>query len=516
MKKHFLLSAALTSLFTANCFAQPGSLDSDFNGDGKKTDFFDTDTDDGTSIVVQPDGKILVAGYSYIQGDHDFVIIRYTSDGNYDNTFSGDGMTSVNFGSLYNDFCMDMVLQSDGKIILAGHYYINSGNSDICMVRLNNDGSIDDTFGNSGKVFFDPGTANDYLRAVTLSPSGKLVITGDAWGDTFIAQFNADGSVDNTFGTSGLIVTQVANVSTYALEITCQPDGKILIAGYYAPDVTDIDFMLFRYNSDGTPDNTFSNDGMVNTDIAGGHERAYCLYLHDDGKISVAGISGNKSALVRYNANGTLDVSLNGSGKTELAGTDNYTVNNIEFQADGKYILGGNYHDPNVNFHSSFALMRLNYDGSFDNTFGTNGITTTTFDGNVNNELSDITIQPDLRIVATGGTGPYSALHDIATARYLSGLNLGVAEFSAAAAALIYPNPVNENETLNYTLLNDETLSIELYSTAGTLVKTFVKNEKRTAGPHSETLNFPAELAGGNYLLQLTTAQGVQTITIVK
>jgi len=523
MKKHLFLLTAGCLLFSANCMAQPGELDSDFSGDGRIIENFDTGLDKGTSIAVQPDGKIIVGGQSYIQGDYDFVLIRYNTDGSLDNSFSDDGKASVNFGVAYDDYAMAMALEDDGKITLAGYSDLNTVNTSVCLARLLPDGTLDQSFGINGKVFTDAGTDTDAGVGIAVNAEGKYAVCGQAqFNDYFIILYNNDGSLDATFGNNGILYVQGLSGNVYTIEdIAFQQNGKIVIGGtngqngYY-------NFFAARYNIDGTLDNTFSVNGMVDTDFNTTSDWASTIEISADGKILLAGFnfasgSENDIAVVRYNSDGTLDQSFNGSGKRSIDLGYDENINAMVLQPDGKILLGGeNYNS--TNSEKYFLLLRLNSDGSLDNSFGTNGVTYTTFINSTYHSLNDMALQPDLKIVVTGIVGTdLSAQKDIGTARYLSGLNLGVAEFSGAAAApLIYPNPIHEIETLNYTLLNDEMLSIELYNTTGALVKTFVKNEKRVAGEHTETLHFPVELSAGNYLLQLNTAAGMQTIKIVR
>lgn len=496
-------------------FAQSGSFDSDFSGDGWLTDSFDNDDDDGQCVLVQPDGKILVAGRAFIQGDYDFVVIRYNPDGSHDNTFSADGKASFNFGTSFEDFGVDMVLQSDGKIVVAGH--TDHSGIDLALVRFNADGSVDGSFGNNGKTILDVGTIYDTMRAMDIGLTGKLIVTGSAWGDPFVAQFNTDGTPDNTFGTNGVVVTELPNAAGYLNDVQYQPDGKVLVVGTYAPNNEDGDFLVMRYNTDGSLDNTFSSDGIVNTDMAAGHDDGYNLHLHADGTITIVGTTQNNSALVRYNNNGTLDLSLNGLGKLQLSGTYNYSMRTMEVQPDGKYLLGGYYLDPTLANSFKVALMRVNHDGSFDTDFGTNGITQFRYNNNVDNSCNSIAIQPDLRIVITGGTGPYQALHDIATARFLSGLNLGMADLGQAGTIpLVYPNPVKETETLEYSLSKDQSVSIELLNINGQLIKSFIAEAARTAGPQKETLTLPSSLPSGTYIIRLKTNNGQQNVRVIK
>ena len=162
-------------------------------------------------------------------------------------------------------------------------------------------------------------------------------------------------------------------------------------------------------------------------------------------------------------------------------------------------------------------MVRINSDGTVDNTFVTNGQVTTAFDAFGYADLTSVALQPDLRIVVTGGVGASSNLLDVGTARYLSGLNLGIADFSAnGIIPLIYPNPVKQVETLEYTLLQNEIISIELLDINGSLVKTFVAAEQRIAGAQRETLEFPVDLAAGNYSIRLSSNTGQQSIKVVK
>lgn len=523
MKNQILLFSAGFLLFTANCFAQPGMLDSDFSADGRIIDNFDTNVDKGTCIAVQPDGKILVGGHSYIQGDYDFVLIRYNTDGSLDNTFSNDGKASVNFGVTYDDYATAMVLEDDGKITLAGYTDLNTINSSVCLARLLPDGTLDPSFGTNGRVFTDAGTNTDAAEGIAVNAEGKYAVCGKAqFNDYFIILYNNDGTTDATFGNNGILYVQPTSGNTYSIEdIAFQQDSKIVIAGTYGQNGS-YNFFAARYTIDGTLDNTFSVNGMVDTDFNTTSDWASTLEIAANGKILLAGFNfapgiENDIAVVRYNSDGTLDPSFNGSGKLSIDLGHDENINAMVLQPDGKILLGGeNYISSGL--ENNFLLMRLNTDGSLDNSFGTNGVTYTIFNNYTYQILTAMALQPDLKIVVTGIVGfDVSANKDIGTARYLSGLNLGVTEFSGyAAAPLIYPNPIQETETLNYTLLNDETLIIELYSTAGAQVTTFVNNEKRAAGQHSETLQFPSGLAKGNYLLQLKTADGVQTIKLMR
>lgn len=513
--KKLLPFAALFAFATA--YAQPGALDSDFSADGKLLDSFDTGSEKGVGVFVQPDGKILVGGRAYYFGDVDFFVIRYNSDGSLDNTFNTDGKTTCNFGSFYDDYANAMVVEDDGKITLAGHTNLGGSGSSVCLTRLLVDGTYDPSFGTGGLTTTDIGSAIEYCYALATNINGKYAVTGNLSGTLYVAQYTTNGTLDNTFGTGGIVTVEPPIGFSYSgYDIEYQNDGKLVVTGYYGEN-GNINFFVARFNTDGTPDNTFSVDGIVDTDFSNNSpDRGFALHIYDDGKILAAGYTGQDIALIRYNSNGTLDLTFNGSGKKSIDFGQSESASTLTVQPDGKLLLGGVSYDAGNDF-SKYMLVRVNSDGTVDNTFGTNGQVTTTFDAFDYSELTSVALQPDLRIVVTGGVGDFAAALDVATARYLSGLNLGVADFSAnGIIPLIYPNPVKQMETLEYTLLQNEVISIDLLNLKGSIVKTFVANAPRTAGKQHEILEFPADLAAGNYIIRMSSATGQHQIQLVK
>ncbi len=496
--------------------AQPGALDSDFSADGKVLETFDSGSERGGAVIVQPDGMILVGGFAYLQGDYDFVIVRYNSAGSLDNTFGGGtGKVSCNFGALYDDYAIDMVLEANGNITLAGHTTSPSTGVYICLARFLPDGEVDMSFGTFGQVIVPTGSDYYVIEAMDVSSTGKYAVTGRETPSTFfVAQFNNDGTIDTGFDTDGIVTFDPVVGMNKGNDIKYQSDGKLVVTGYYSGNLA-INVIVARYNTDGTLDNTFSLDGIVETDFLNNSaDEGSALHLYDNGKILVAGVTGSDIALIRYNSDGTLDLTFNGSGKKSIDFGAAESATAITVQPDGKLLLAGT---TDLGVNGSYMLVRTDSDGMVDNTFGTNGQVVTTFGSYDYAVLNSIALQPNLRIVVTGGAGDLADALDIATARYLSGLNLGVADFSAnGIIPLIYPNPVKQIETLEYTLLQNEVISIELLNLNGSIVKTFVANAQRTTGAQRETLEFPADLAAGSYVIRLSSAAGQQSIRLVK
>ncbi|MFM7739828.1 MAG: delta-60 repeat domain-containing protein, partial [Planctomycetota bacterium] len=144
-------------------------------------------------------------------------------------------------------------------IVVAGWAH-NGSNDDFALVRYNADGSLDTSFGTAGKVTTPVGTSNDQGYSVTIQPDGKIVLAGSThngsnW-DFALVRYNADGSLDTSFGTGGMVTTPIGTNDDYGLSVTFQPECKIVVAGW-AHNGSNWDFALVRYNADGSLDTSF-------------------------------------------------------------------------------------------------------------------------------------------------------------------------------------------------------------------------------------------------------------------
>jgi uncharacterized delta-60 repeat protein len=261
--------------------------------------------DGAYAIALQPDGKIVVAGFSDIGGNNDFALARYNPNGSLDTTFHTDGKVTTAVG-INLDSARAIALQADGKIVVAGFSDIG-GNYNFALARYNPDGNLDTAFGGDGKVTTAVGGDNG-AYAIALQPDGKIVAAGYSFvtnNDFALARYNPDdGSLDTSFDTDGIVTTAVGGSHDFARAITLQPDGKIVVAGY-SNIGGNSNFALARYNPNGSLDMSFDGDGKVTTVVGGGSDDgAYAIALQPDGKIVAVGpseISANIDfALVRY------------------------------------------------------------------------------------------------------------------------------------------------------------------------------------------------------------------------
>lgn len=372
-----------------------GSLDNTFGNAGKIIGYVGVGVGSLNSIAVQSDGKKVVAGNAQDSlGRFNFFISRYNLDGTPDNTFSGDGKQLIDFGYSYASLS-SLAIQHDGKLVVAGSVYIygvypNSDITHFALARFNTDGSFDSTFSGDGRQITNFG--NKYLftdvSSVAIQDDGKIVV-GAAATDTAlnrdfaIVRYNLDGSLDNTFNSDGKQTTDFSNFDV-ATSLAILSNGKIVVAGKTL-NGSNLNFIIARYNQDGSLDKTFSGDGKQTTDFASTRDHANSVAIQIDGKIVVAGstqINGTNDddfAIARYNSDGSPDTTFKNNGKLTIDFGSFEAAFSANLQTDGKIVIVGSAF--NTNFIGDIAIVRLNSDGSFDSSFGSNGRLTSDFDG---------------------------------------------------------------------------------------------------------------------------------------
>jgi uncharacterized delta-60 repeat protein len=239
-----------------------------------------------------------------------------------------------------------------------------------------------------------------------------------------------DGDLDPTFGTGGMLMTDIHRSTDLANAVAVQADGKLVVVGqtYQNNDYSTEDFVVARYNTDGTLDNTFGSRGRVRTDFPGLAAVPSSVVIQPDGRIVVAGgafplftFLGNIE-VVRYNSNGSLDTSFGNGGIVTTNFPQGSYAFDVALQPDGKIIAAGTVFvnfDPGESSDTDFALARYNPDGTPDVTFGNGGQVSTDFLGFEDDAFS-VLIQPDGKIVAVGSANDPATFYDFAAARYLS------------------------------------------------------------------------------------------------
>jgi uncharacterized delta-60 repeat protein len=378
--------------------------------------------DDGKSVAVQSDGKIVVAGYATVGRASNIALVRYNVDGSLDKSFNGTGkvITAVGDGDCKGQ---GVALQSDGKMVVAGYSFKPGGKdrAEFTVLRYNPDGTLDSDFGESGKVTSEIGDSSDSANSVALQDDGKIVVAGDTLApgnnDFAVARYNANGSLDTSFNGTGKATADFSKLD-YGRSVTVHSDGKFVVAG----DAEHGDvrtFAVARFNANGTPDISFNKTGKVITDFGGANAEARGVAVQSDGKIVVAGFASDgteKFALVRYNLDGTLDTSFGGTGKVlTLVGISGSNATGVALQGDGKIVVAG-YAINNSGRDRDFAIVRYNADGSLDTRLNGSGKVTTAV-GEEDGHCEALALEKDGKIV-TAGFVSTATTSDFAVARF--------------------------------------------------------------------------------------------------
>ena len=404
-----------------------GDLDSTFGLGGKVTTDFSGRSSGAAALALQSDGKIVVAGdVLSATGPPDFAVARYNTDGSLDSSFGSGGRVTTDFAGR-SDNGTAIAVQPDGKILVAGGANLGATQFDFALVRYNANGSLDSTFGPGGKVTTDFNGGLDAASAIALQADGMIVAAGFATaGDPHMAlvRYNPNGTLDTTFGTGGKVITDINGTRDFANAVAIQPDGKIVAGGStLVPAVSFVMFALARYNTDGSLDSTFGSGGKVTTQVVfgdGEDDEIFALAIQPDGRILAAGEANfaQDFGMVRYQSNGSPDTAFgtNGVVTTDFNGTID-RARGMVLQIDGRIVLVG---AANLTTGSTgdFGLARYNPSGSLDSTFGAGGKVITDFDLNVDTARG-VALQSDNKIVVAGST--YNlAEGDFALARYLA------------------------------------------------------------------------------------------------
>ena len=372
-------------------------LDPGFGEAGKVTN---AALQEAEAVALQPDGKILIAG----SANGDFALARHNADGTLDTSFGSGGSVTTNLGGIDEGF--DLALQPDGKIVMVGRSGGLTG-FDFGVVRYDADGSLDTAFGTGGVVRTDFAGGADYAHGVAIQADGKIVVAGQAGlandNDFALARYDGDGTLDATFGSGGTVTTNVAGVTDLGNAVALQPDGKIVVVGAVDPSHTfDYHFGLARYATDGSLDTSFGQGGTIVGDLGS----AAGVVVQPDGKIIAAGNGFDSGPLVtfdfvlaRYDADGSRDATFGDDGRvtTDLSADQDFGEG-VALQSDGKIVVVGQRTTSTV---YDLAIARYDTDGSLDTSFGTGGSLSTDFNGS--GDLGkDVAIQPDGKIVVGG------------------------------------------------------------------------------------------------------------------
>ena len=501
--KYILLFVCHYLVCMSCCCSQ--DLDLSFgNGTGKLLIELGND-DQCNSVALQGDGKIVLGGGT-VSANGIFSIVRLDSDGSFDNSFNATGK-KIFSAILTGDYGKSIKINNQGKIIMGG----SAGTSTqafYAITNLNTDGSFNTAFNNNiDTISVDSIYHLNTLTSIDVSNT-RILLAGYS-GNFSNLMFSAavlkmDGTFDQSFNSTGkLILPSSGGALCYASLF--QKDGKILLAG-----TANDDFIIIRLNEDGSFDNTFGGGtGQVSVDFNGDQDYVYSLAQQKDGKILAAGHTGSSIALARLNMNGSLDNAFgpNLNGKISISFGSQFTsiCNSIAldtFATNNKIILAG-YGYRLDNRYGGFATIRLDLNGNVE------AQAIIPMGTSAISVAKSVAIQPDSKIIMTGYASNGTD-NDFAAIRLLPDFTttaVAEAETTINAGVNIFPNPASYQLNIHssYNITN-----IILYNTLGEPVMSVVNNNDVPSVIDISALN------KGIYTAVISTDRGNAVKKIVK
>ncbi len=530
-------------------FNTDGSIDSSFGFQGAATKMVGINSLPIISVAIQQDGKIVAGGIIQepYHSDTHFALVRFNNNGDVDSTFGKNGLvvtTFQNIGDQQEQLCK-LLIKPDGKI-LAGGYSFNSFGAglpvSVVMAQYNKNGSYDSSFGTNGTVISSSSKGSGSGFTMVLGSGNKIVAGGPHGNSSFAAiEFKSNGSIDSTFGKNGFGDTAI---SFFGKDQLLQRDGKIIFVGNIIVARQEV-IALLRYNSNGTFDTTFGNNGKVTTPISNFHNGATSAHLDSNGKILVSGYvyqtSSQRSAdfvLLRYNPNGTLDSTFGKGGiiLTDFSGNEDVS-NSSAIQSDGKIVLAGISRDSTKAYSSYLALARysptvlplelLTITAKKD---GETNLLQWTTAHEINIDRFEIERSPNGKDYSSigkmnAGLSKYSFTDD----KPLKGINYyrikmidkdGKFEYSPVRIVnnsgnfyvSIYPLPVKGRLNIQVQSNKTEKAGILVTDISG---KTLITNSVTLAAGVTNTFINVQSLGKGAYFLKIVTPQTTETIKII-
>ena len=511
-----------------------------------------------TAVTTQADGKILAAGTldALATNQHDFVVARFNADGSLDTTFGVDGPDAgaTPDGYITFDFTLpggqsiaqDITLDSLGRIIVVGNGPGVTGFNSWTIARLTTSGQLDTTFNGTGKVVTPwtgfTGNVGAEAHGVAVDANDKIVVVGDVRNVSFItdfdwgiARYNTDGTLDSTFGTGGRVTVDFFGSRDAANDVKIQTDGKIVAAGYARNGAQADNFAVARFDVNGLLDSTFGTGGLVNTNVDTtafvSQDQASSLQIQADGRIVLTGFSNvrpssvstfttTEFAVARYLSTGAIDTTFNptpsmslpsvpGTRRIDFGGQTDI-AEAVGVQVDGYYVIAGSLSNPSAhNDNDAFGLARLvsnnllMTDGALDSTFGSGGQVATRISDYVPGAigyalLTDMALQPDGKIVAAGYLQGSDGREKFVLARYESGL---------ATQTIAGPTDVNESSAYTLTLTSSDPTTSQWTINWGDSTQVVVGNPTSVTHTYAD--------GNANYIVTatVTTSTGTSPIT---
>jgi len=528
--------------FTVVAFFQSNAQQPDlsFGTNGKVMTSFGPKPSILATIALQTDGKILACGsyFTYTTSPffvgNEVALSRYNIDGSPDINFGTQGKVIIPIGSDTENENNTVSVLNDGKILILANNTVRISQferrSEYTLIKYNADGSPDSGFGNNGIASIRYDGHSNWARTMAIQPDNKIVLVGNSeqingfdYGNFVAVRLNADGSKDSGFGDNGRVDYNVGTVfnnsdptEDNSQSVAIQADGKILIGGgnNNTTGFGSSGAALMRLNANGTLDTAFGNNGRARISI-GSYTSVNRIQLLPDGKIIGSGVNfyndnnNEKIIVFKCQSNGVLDATFGNEGKVVIDdGNDDpvfFSLASI-LQSDGKILVSG---WGNKDEHFDAFVVRLNIDGSNDSDFGNNGYLWSGLGQDM--IANDLLLQNDGKLLIGGTTTNGNTANEFILWRY-DDVNLTSRQFDEAKFK-VSPNPFQNMINIDFKMTKDEFLSFELIDQTGRKIQQLYSGNFNI-GQNSQQLQMP-QLPKGIYFLNISGRQISKTIKII-
>jgi len=525
--KHLLFVILIASGNTLAAQNTPGTIDSTFNGTGMvilDNGFLDLYQD----VKIQSDGKIIAVGTTYDASyAADFQVTRLLDDGSYDPSFGNNGVFRYHLG--YETGAYACEIKDDGKILVSGISMDNFGGFEMLLIRLDENGTLDPAFGEAGVALFDYGPGEDQVYAMTQDIDGRILLAGNIVDEVYnrvpaVVRFNKNGTLDESFGESGVAKVPVVESDNRFTCIGIDPDGKIVAGGHISNGLSWYSLLLARFDNDGVLDSSFGVDGVVNMNLNNVDDKFFDLKINNSGEIMATGFTALAPdynfhfLLMKFDQNGTLVPAFGNNGMVVLGETSMNVGYAMDILPDDKIVVAGSLGEK-APMDSDWGIWKFNADGSLDDTFGDGGIVTTEVTTEEFDEALGIAVQEDGNLVVAGKFRMDNNIN-FGVVRYNNDLTVSVSEISQAQEISVIPNPVrkNGNITLSIEVTEPQTISVDVLNIAGSIVMSRSLGYQ-AEGMHQDNFSLSSDISNGIYFIRVTgskTAFSTSKIAVVE
>lgn len=506
MKNFFVSMIALGAVINAN--AQSLELDATYGTNGYTLGSLTGNHHDANTIRINADQTAILLGSDWTNDHYTSYLSKYTTNGTLDNTFGINGIVRFTDNSNLENYFLTMELQSDGKILVGGYNEdINTEEKTYYVKRYLTNGVIDSAFGTNGYAeIFHANTSLSaaFIAQMSIQNDGKILVCSEASSNSALTRLNANGGVDSTFGTNGIVDIDVATTNGLSYRnVQTLSNGNIILGAYVAystPTATINEIRTYRLNSNGTLDNTYGTAGKYVFSLSNKFLGVYSMVLQSDNKALIGGFvyeDGNDTTqmlVLRLNTDGTLDNTFNTQGYVEYPiPSDDAEPVSVHLLSNGKlaytYVDYADY---------STGIVMFNTNGTVDATFN-NGSELKKI-GGIEDGVSapNLAFQSDGKILFAGGVALDNQQE---TGKSIIGRlynkPTSVSEIKGVMIK-VYPNPAQNAITIDLQQAQKATVSV--LDISGKVMLTNTIQSKQ----HIDI----SGLMNGSYLLMVTTTEG--------